>query len=433
MVSDKKALMAGAGKSEILFHKEVFPTPGENYTGVHDNPHVRALILKNNTEQIALVNFELVSLKDDIKTFQNIVSELTETPKENVWICVTHTLPTPHLFKPAQEDSREEKEKYRRMYAAVEKALKTALMTACFRMKKVTFGYGTGSCSINVNRVISSDKGWWLGNNEHGITDTSVIVYRFDDSDGNTEAILFNYNAQCSVMDGAYTEHGDRLISADLAGASAAFVEKEFKTTAMYCLGAGGDQAPSLKALRTIRGRNGVLTTKDIHEKGFLLVELLGERLGQEVVYTAEQIICKEFNGMLENRKKNFVYNRQKIPEMKDICPAKNYKYEPDGKIETEVMLLKIGGTAIIGIKPEICAKTAMILKKGSPYQCTGLMTFVNGGAKYMPEKEMYDAVTFQSMNSKFAKGSAELFMKDILDFLEEEYKRDCSGEAERQ
>ena len=36
-------------------------------------------------------------------------------------------------------------------------------------------------------------------------------------------------------------------------------------------------------------------------------------------------------------------------------------------------------------------------------------MTMVNGGAKYMTNAEGYDNITYEAMNSRYARGSAEI------------------------
>lgn len=63
----------------------------------------------------------------------------------------------------------------------------------------------------------------------------------FEDLEGRPIAVLFVYNSQSSVMDQSRGAGGARYITADLAGASAAFVESQF---AMYCTGAEATAAP---------------------------------------------------------------------------------------------------------------------------------------------------------------------------------------------
>jgi hypothetical protein len=48
----------------------------------------------------------------------------------------------------------------------------------------------------------------------------------------------------------------------------------------------------------------------------------------------------------------------------------------------------------------------------------TIVMTMVNGGAKYMADAESYDKITYAAMNSRYAKGAAELVSSRILQLL---------------
>ncbi|MGM9521347.1 MAG: hypothetical protein ACI3VB_02575 [Oscillospiraceae bacterium] len=414
-------LFAGAGSAPINIPAGAFPTLVEEYTGVHDAPSAKVLILKSGSLKFAIAYFELVSLNDDIAAFKKIVAEKSGADEENVWICVTHSLPTPHLMPPAADAPAEVHDRFGLLHRAVEDALISAADRAAVSVREAKFAFGCGRCDINVNRNIDSREGVWLGCNDEGPSDKSVPIYKFEDMDGSVIAILFNYNAQCSIMDDSRTTSGDRLVSADLAGAATAFVEQEFPgAVAMYCLGSGGDQAPGFKGFRTVRGRGGVTRTIDIHEAGYILVELLGERLGQEVVFAAERLECRELTAPMRTGHRSFTYSGQYIPDMRSIRPCRSYEYIKRDDVETPVEVLQIGDAAIVGVKPEVCTRTVMELKERSPYAMTGLMTFVNGGAKYMPEKDMYDAITFQSMNSRFAKGTAEVFLEDILKLLDD-------------
>ncbi|MGM9606573.1 MAG: hypothetical protein ACI3XJ_03600 [Oscillospiraceae bacterium] len=423
MLNEQKyTLFAGAGSAAISFPESAFPTLGENYTGVHDDPHVRVLILKSGDTSFALANFELVSVNDDVDAFKRLISAGAGVPEENVWVCVTHCLETPHLFRPAADAPEADRVRFDILHETVVNALQAALEQAAGSLREARFAAGAGTCRINVNRNISTDKGMWLGSGDHAPADPSVLVYKFEDVSGGTIAVLFPYNAQCSVMDGSKTSTGERLVCGDLSGSATAFVEREFggDTVAMYLLGAGGDQAPGLKALRTVRGKGGIARTADLHEAGYLLVELLGERLGQEVVRVAESLVCRELTAPLKCAHRSFAYSGQVIPDMRSIRPCRSYDFLPAEDVTTPVEVLQIGDAAIVGVKPELCVRTEMELKARSPYERTGLMTFVNGGAKYMPERDMYDSITFQAMNSRFAKGSAEQFLEDILNLLNE-------------
>lgn len=413
-------LFVGAGKEKICLPEQIFPT-WEGYTGVHDDPCVEVFLIENQNK-FCLVNFEMISLNDEIENYKRKISSITGTPLQNCWICVSHVLPSPHIWVAGHCKTKEDAEKNEIMLHVLEQSMLKAAQKAIQSKTEALFGFGLGRCDINVNRNIMTEKGWWLGSNDENPVDKSVSVFRFDRMDGSPIAILFNYNAQSSVLDNVYTSNKERLVSGDLAGFSARFVEKEFgeDTVAAYLLGAGGDSGPAFKGVQTIVGKDG--KTKDINcaDHAYQLAELLGQRLAQEVIRTAETIQCKQIEHPIGIHHYTVTLNGQIIPPTETILPARQYEYIPADDVVMPVELFIIQDAVLIGIKPEICSRTLEYIKKKSPLPHVSLMTFVNGGAKYMPEKEMYDMVTYQSMNSQFARGSAEIFRHKIIQFLYE-------------
>jgi neutral ceramidase len=88
-------------------------------------------------------------------------------------------------------------------------------------------------------------------------------------------------------MNEPHTANGDTFVTSDLAGAAARHVEREYgdEPVALFLIAAAGDQPPYLTAHRHTLGRDGRRGRVDIGEAGHLIVELLGERLGSEVVH----------------------------------------------------------------------------------------------------------------------------------------------------
>lgn len=425
-------LRVGAGRGVIHFPQEIFPT-WEGYNAIHDDPCVRVLLLESEAARYAVMTLELVSVwQDEMERIRQTAGQTLNIPPEQVWFCVTHSLSTPHLWTQEKASCQADWDKDALMRSAIERAAEQAITGALQTLRPAQVGFGMGQCAINVHRNVLTKDGWWLGSGEGGPVDRSVPVLRFADENENTIAVLFGYNCQPAVMDGSFTRDGGRLVSGDLAGASCRFVEQQLGggAVAMYCIGAGGDEWPALKAKRVVVGTGGDYEEIDLHEDGFVLLELLGERLGQVVVQTAEAVCCGPMRGALRLDRRTFTYPGQKIPRMEDIHPAKQYDYVPDGEKQTPVEALQIGDTVLLGVQPEICTQTEMALRERSPFAHTITITFVNGGAKYMAPAEFYDRITFQSMNSRFARGSAERFEENAIEFLQELKAREPDREG---
>jgi len=413
-----QTLFAGAGRAEIELPAELFPTEG--FLGVHDALHARVLLLECGA-RLAFVSLELTSLPpEQVTALQTTVSQVAGLAVENVLICATHTFSAPHFLPAHLCKTPADQQKNDLLFKPIKAAVDKAAAQAVSEMKIARFGCGTGFCDVNVNRDILTPDGWWLGSNETGPSDKSVTVLRFESLDGKPIALLFSYPVQSSVMDGSQTTGGGKLVSADLAGAACRFLEQEYQgsITALFCIGAAADQAPALKAKFQYTGQDGSLRVEDIHEQGFMLAELLGKRLGLEVLRLSEVIECLASTGPLLLEKYLVKCPGQKIVDMQSLGPTKQYTFIPADERREPVEIIRLGEVALIGVRPELGCLTAAGLKEKSPFSITLLLTMVNGGAKYMPELGAYDRITYEAMNSPFARGSAELLCEKVLERL---------------
>ncbi len=414
---NEHSFSAGAGKGEIAFPAEMLPTP-EGYNKIHDAPHARVILMEAGGERYAMVHLELNNVfETGTARVIQAVSEETGLDPDRIWSHCLHVLETPHPAPPM--DRSPEGARFNELFfSAVETAVRKAARQALASLRPARVGAGYARCATcNTNRNILTDQGWWLGSGEAGPSDKDVAVVRFEATDGSPIAVLFVYNAQSSVMDGSRGADGSRYITADLAGASAAFVEGQLPgCVAMYCTGAGGDGCPSFQAKRTVLGAAGRTWTVDLHETGFLLVELLGERLGSVVVQCAEALSCRDIETISAVVGSIDFEGRPRTP-LEMVRPSRTFDFTGDGSVKTmEPVLLRIGqDIALVGVYAEICARTEMEIKQRSTTPFTAITTFtqmgLHGGVgmgKYMGEQDMYERVTFQAMNSGVCAGSAE-------------------------
>lgn len=420
-------LNVGAGKGEILFPAEMFPTV-EGYNKIHDNPHARIILMETDTGRYAFAHLELNNIfESGTAQMLEVISQETGVEPNHVFFHCLHVLETPHPEPPMKTGP--EAERFNGLFfGAVAQAMRTACRQAMDSRRPARVGADYAVCATcNTNRNVLTEDGWWLGSGEAEPCDKSVAVVRFEDLDGAPIAILFTYNSQSSVMDQSRGADGSRYVTADLAGASAAFVEGQFKgCVAMYCTGAGGDGCPSFQSKRSVLGAGGKLRTTDLHEGGFVLVELLGERLGSVVVQCAEKIACQDADRITALSGSVDFGGRPRVP-LQDIVPSRSFDFSGDGSTKTmEPALLVIGkDIALLGVFAEICARTEMRIKEQSAFPFTAVMTFSQlgnhagkGMGKYMGEREMYEKVTFQAMNSGVVAGSAERLCDYVTEFL---------------
>ena len=415
-----KTLRAGAGRAVIELPMELFPTEG--FIGVHDMLRARVLLLEDGNK-LAFVSIELTSLPGEvILALQKLVGDLTGFPAEHIWVFVTHTFSAPH-FTP-QQFCRTPADQQRNdlLLQVITNAVTQATSKAFEKMQPAHFGYRTGFCNVNVNRDVPTAEGWWLGNNETGPSDKAVLVLRFENLQGEPIALLFSYGVQPSVMDEPPTPDSERMVTADLAGAASRFLEKQYggSITALFCLGAAADQAPSLKGAKfQYVDRNGRVQVEDIEEEGFIIAKLLGRRLGIEVLQTSEKIKCQGLTDSIDILKGVVKCPGQKITiDTHALHPTKQYEFIPDEEREEPIEIIRLGNVVLVGVRPELCCQTGLNIKAQSPFPETMVLTMVNGGIKYMPGRSAYDRITYEAMNSPFGRGSAELLTEKVIELL---------------
>jgi hypothetical protein len=104
-------------------------------------------------------------------------------------------------------------------------------------------------------------------------------------------------------------------------------------------------------------------------------------------------------------------WNKKKRTEMK---VSRTPQYEPEETGEIPWYLMTMGNVAFAATRPELCAITEQQIVEQSEYEHTLLVTMVNGGMKYMPDKTSYDNNTWEAQNSMFMPGAAEAYVAEI-------------------
>ena len=318
-------------------------------------------------------------------------------------------------------------------YVERDNLLTDAVFTSIYEAAKIAndsireakFGFALGNTDVNVNRVVYTDKGWWQGHNPNGATDRSMPVLRFDDVAGNPIAILFNCNTAPGVLENSFLSDGRRAASGDIAAVAEKFVEESYggNTVAIYTTGATGDQWQSLRALFDTVNRKGEQTVIDLHEQGFLLIDILGTRLGEQVVCTSESIHTEKCNVKINLNGTVFSYPGQRATVREDVGAVAECQFIPDEDRDAGVTVLQLNDIAIVFCGVEMGVRTYKSIKASSPFKNTFVVEFANEvGGGYMVEQDLYEKMSYQSRKSRFAAGAAERFREDLIGFLKEIY-----------
>ena len=426
---------AGAGKSDIQTSPDMWPVDG--FTTQHDPLVVRMLLMDDGRTRAAIVVIDQTSISEGaIAKAKSAVTSLAGVSAENSIVVASHTFSAPHVMgggAPGGGNGRGganggrggppgEQSPGTAAYAkAIDTAVETAIKQAKDSLQPARVGFGVGKSDVAVNRDVPTPRGWWLGGNPAGFSDTSLPIVRIDGGDGKPLAVLINEAVQSSIMDHSENKEGRKPVTADLAGAATRFVEQQYggKTVALFLVGAAGDQAPVFQGNHYVLNRDGSTSRVDIHEAGFTLVDLIGERLGSETMQVSEGIQATAAPDIQVWRRSLEVPSQAGSRGL-PTEPVLSYTYEPGPKVQVPVVLMRIGDLALVGLQPELAASVGAQIKAHSPFPHTMVVTMVDGGAKYMPDAVSYDRFTYEARNSSYARGAAEMVASGVNDLLKQ-------------
>ena len=421
-------IRAGAASCPIEFSDRLFPTDG--FSGIHDDPYMGIVLIEAGTKA-ALVSGELVNIPDDVVfNVRKMISEQTGTPFENIWVHATHTITTPHApggmdllpeqfkknapappqRKPGEGPKKDPDAPAKRecftqaVYAAAQKCIGDAMDS----MREAQIGAGVAMCDVNVNRDIETPFGWWISLGGGEFSDKKLTMICIKDEADAPIAYLMSYGVKPCAIDNSQKDENGRLVCGDITGYACRMVEEKLGAPCMFFMPAAADQVPREQAMYQRIDDAGNVITEDLGiEKGLEIVERLGKELGEAAVAAAGA--AEGFTGEGELCHKADTVNvpaRGRAMMPRTPATSQEFAYERDQALEAETITL--GDIAFVAVKPEVCARTGAELQEMSPFKHTIMMSMVNGGMKYMPDKWSYDHVTWESQNTVLLPGGAE-------------------------
>jgi neutral ceramidase len=387
------SLRAGAARIDITPAPDAaLPMSGyasrtEGFKGIHDELHVRAIVVDDGRSQAALIACEVIGVSAAL--WEKIAERLTKetgVPREHVLLASVHTHAAPALgtySEPAEGDVARRRAEYVQKF---EDAVVTAVRQAQENLQPARVGFGTGIAKVNMNRrARNADGGWMLGNNPDGVSDKTVAVIKFETLSGEPLAIFSNYAVHGTVLG-----PGNLQISSDLPGATSRVVEKHYsdKVVAPWTSAPAGDQDPIYRVGTDFRN-----------------VAALGQLLGEEVIRVAESITTSA---------------RARIRGLQRVvtCPGKRtvqspgqnreFKIEDADPVPIRLSLLVINDIAIAGVSGEVLTNIGLRLKRESSFNRTMMVTHCNGASGYLPDDAAYDQVSYEIISTRVKRGCAE-------------------------
>lgn len=419
-----QTFQAGAAQSEIQTSPAMFPVPDPviEYFGQHDPASIRVLILDDGTLRIALLTVDTPSIQPTLVAgWKAILTRVTGVTAENALVICDHDTVTPHItatgvvtIAPSEHGMApgnpsapvlvprkvtEAQAASAKAYAkAVDDAVETAATKALAALQPVRVGFGAGRSQISYSA--------------QDTTDQTLALIRFSSLAGKPVAWLMDYALPPSVMSSSRTESGGALITGDFAAVAERYLEVHCGSkdgsgaTAIYLMGAAGGQEPIFSAVRTVYGEDGKPSRVDIHEAGYTLMELIGERMGSDAVRVNETIKESATAPRLRLLRKSVEVETQAFQRSNGASPV---AATPTGqKVAIPYVLLQIGDIVMVGTMHELNLTTGAEIRADSPFPHTIVVTMVDGSNGGLYDISAYDHKMSSALNSYYVRGSAE-------------------------
>ena len=405
-------MRAGASTKTLCFPEGFFPTEG--FSRQLDALCARVLVMEDGA-RYALLVLEMTSIPpEEIEVLGAVLREATGAA--HAFVLATHTFSAPH-FMPDERLDAAGLAKKRQLQALVAQAAREAAQEAMQRLCEVYPSVGAQECRVNSARDVQTPAGWWIGCCGEGPVDHAMTVIDLRRADSTHAAVLVHYPVQSSVLDGSQLREGGKPVSGDLAGLMAAELEAELGCPVLFLIGAAGDQAPRQKAVGFTCDAQGAMTPTDMQDDAVPLCRTLAREMAQAARAALRGAKPMRSSDIAFAQRTVTVPAKEIERDLHRLHPTRIPPYVPCGESGQSVTLLAIGDVRLIGVKPELCCVTARQIGAGDPL--VRVVTLWNGGAKYMADAASCDRITYESQNSPFMKGAAELLAACAREMLE--------------
>jgi len=399
--SENSVLKAGIAKADIT---PAIPVKLYGYAsrktyseGIHDPLTARVVAFENKGKRIVLVSTDIGSYGSEVfPVFQKAIMDRFGLKESEIFLSTIH-YHSYHVLSLNPETGDPNNIEYTRSF---QEKLLTLIGEAIKNMKPVLTGAGSGSSPVGANRrETRADGSITLGRNPYGITDKEVLVMKIAAPDGKPVGALYDYATHSTSL-GA----GNMLISGDILGLSAQFVEKILgkEVITPVFAGASGNIDPWYRVLPEFNNEPGWIPEP----------VLLGTLLGEEVVHVFRRI--KDLTGGGE------IVSDHAVLE----CPGKiteENKSLPDkpATVPVNITVARIGeDIAFVGFNVEMITEIGMEIKAGSPFKNTFIITHCNGSSGYLVPEELYKEGGYEVSTTRFQIGSSDMVVKKALRML---------------
>ncbi|MDR2144486.1 MAG: neutral/alkaline non-lysosomal ceramidase N-terminal domain-containing protein, partial [Treponema sp.] len=423
-----------------------FPVPLAGYQakdrfseGIHDRLYARCLAFTGGTKPVVLLHLDLLFPDGPcVDRIRKNIEPLGLT-KDNLLVCSTHTHSGYGGFL---DTGKGLGRALLPLNGAFDEKIAGFLDAKCREaVTEALDNSGADKTSVSVRMNRGKITGLAANRRDPALPcDDDLFVMEFFREDGK-KILVYNLSCHPTVLNGA-----NRLISADIAGAAAALLER----------GTAGEAGPGFPAgeapydlVLFINGSAGDMSTRFTRKgSGFAECERFGALIRDAVAelsgggFEALEDIRLEYHrvdlksakipdragaeGRLAETRKNLEKVRAQTPdpglvrkaeslvEGAEVNLLKALYAEPSGEtIPVETGILGVNGQTIVCSPFELFSSLALGLK--TPDRRLELFGYVNAVKGYLADTDAYDAMEYEALFSEFARGEGERYIEILL------------------
>ncbi len=378
--------------------------------GVHDKLYHRIVAMDDSTTQFYLIATDICvmtpSYCEDV--FQELEKE-TGIKAEQVWWTTTHTHAAPEvgptgieqLFMDTLGDrySHEPNVEY---WGTLKDALIEGVKKARAQLEPARLGIGVGESFANINRRGKTGDGKSiLGVNPEGPVDRQIGLIRLERLDGTPIALVANY-----AIHGTVLGNKNMLISGDVPGIVAEYVESKAGAPMLFVNGALGNVAP-IYSVQVDFAHSHINEFKSL--------------LGNKILATNESISFMTSDVTLSLDK--VIVDTPRKAGLAWLDPLEDYaRVSKEGTTLVRVPIYSLtinDDTVIWGAPLELFSEIALNVRDASPFEHTFYYGLTNGTLLYLPTREAFAEGGYEPGVSPFTAQAEEDLTAGVIQHMQ--------------
>ncbi len=364
--------------------------------GVHDPLYAKGMALVGEDGPILLFALDLLGLSPERSAWlAETVAGRCDPAPDRVVIACTHTHSGPNTL-PLRGIPDVDEEYFDYLAQQMTIAGRQALVS----VRPATMLVGMGRSDVGVNRRNPAVQGIVLRENPTGMYDDTLLTLRFlDAASERTLGIVTSYGAHLTAMGS-----GNMLISAEWAGLAMSALEGELGCPCLFLNGAFGNVSPR-GADQTWAGTEAIARTFVADCRGALeaaavepalplrlmrdpvdlpLAPLAPEEEIHRLMVQAREVLTA--SAVDDTSRRVAAVHRSYA----DAVEKRRVSCRMDESRPGEIVGLRIGDVALVGMPGEVFAEYGPRLREGSPFRYTVVLGNVGSELGYLPTAEAF-------------------------------------------